>query len=403
MKVALLVPCYMDLFFADAAMATVRLLERLGVDVDYPDNQTCCGQPMANTGRTKDAKPVVEHFVKTFSAYDTIVCPSGSCASMVRHHYHGLVADSPESQKVCNNTWELSEFLLDVLKISDLDVSFPHKVGIHQACHGLRELRLGPCSERRTDEVSKMRVLLEMVKRLVKSKSMLTEECHLNPHLESLGMEVIDTDLGERIVQLREEPPSHIVMPAIHLKKGEIGELFHKHLGTEAGNEDPQYLTEAARQHLREKFIQADAGITGVNFAIAETGGVVVCTNEGNCDLGTSLPKVHIACMGMEKLIPRLKDLGTFTRLLARSHRPAHYNVYLAFPRAQRRWRNARGHSRQRPVVAVGRRTLPPLAALHPMRGLHEYLPGVPALRWAQLRHHRSRAHRFHAVPTSGY
>ena len=156
------------------------------------------------------------------------------------------------------------------------------------------------------------------VKRLVKSKSMLTEECHLNPHLESLGMEVIDTDLGERIVQLRNEPPSHIVMPAIHLKKGEIGELFHEHLGTEAGNEDPQYLTEAARQHLREKFLQADAGITGVNFAIAETGGVVVCTNEGNCDLGTSLPKVHIACMGMEKLIPRLQDLGTFTRLLAR-------------------------------------------------------------------------------------
>lgn len=157
------------------------------------------------------------------------------------------------------------------------------------------------------------------VTKVVKSKSMLTEECHLNPHLEKRGIEVVDTDLGERIVQLRNEPPSHIVMPAIHLKRGEIGELFHEKLGTEEGADDPQYLTEAARAHLREKFLAAQAGITGVNFAIAETGGIVVCTNEGNADLGTSLPPVHIACMGIEKLIPRLEHLGVFTRLLARS------------------------------------------------------------------------------------
>lgn len=157
------------------------------------------------------------------------------------------------------------------------------------------------------------------VKHLVKSKSMLTEECHLNPFLERHDIEVIDTDLGERIVQMRNEGPSHIVMPAIHLKKEEIGETFHEHLGTEEGASDPQYLTEAARQHLREKFMNADAGITGVNFAIAETGGFVVCTNEGNADLGTALPKLHIACMGIEKLIPGAADLGVFLRLLARS------------------------------------------------------------------------------------
>jgi L-lactate dehydrogenase complex protein LldF len=157
------------------------------------------------------------------------------------------------------------------------------------------------------------------VTRLVKSKSMLTEECHLNPYLEERGIEVVDTDLGERIVQFRREPPSHIVMPAIHLKKEEIGELFHEKLGTEAGASDPKYLTEAARQHLREKFLAAQAGLTGVNFAIAETGGLVVCTNEGNADLGTALPKLHIACMGVEKLVPRAKDLGVFLRLLARS------------------------------------------------------------------------------------
>lgn len=157
------------------------------------------------------------------------------------------------------------------------------------------------------------------VRRLVKSKSMLTEECHLNPFLERQGIEVVDTDLGEWIVQLRNEPPSHIVMPAIHTKREEIGELFHEKIGTEKGATDPQYLTEAARQALRRKFLEADAGLTGVNFAIAETGGIVVCTNEGNADLGTSLPKLHIACMGIEKLIPRAQDLGVFLRLLARS------------------------------------------------------------------------------------
>jgi L-lactate dehydrogenase complex protein LldF len=157
------------------------------------------------------------------------------------------------------------------------------------------------------------------VKRVVKSKSMLTEECGLNPHLEQRGIEVTDTDLGEWIVQLRHEHPSHIVTPAIHIMKEEVGQLFHDRLGTDSSATDPPYLVEAARQHLRKKFLQADAGITGVNFAIAETGGFVVCTNEGNADLGVSLPKVHIACMGIEKLIPRLADLGVYLRLLARS------------------------------------------------------------------------------------
>jgi L-lactate dehydrogenase complex protein LldF len=157
------------------------------------------------------------------------------------------------------------------------------------------------------------------VARLVKSKSMLTEECGLNPYLEARGIEVVDTDLGERIVQLRHEPPSHIILPAIHLKREEIGELFHRELGTQAGLSDPTKLTEAARGHLRQRFLRAQAGLTGVNFAVAETGGVVVCTNEGNADMGTSLPPVHIACMGVEKIVPRLEHLAVLVRLLARS------------------------------------------------------------------------------------
>jgi L-lactate dehydrogenase complex protein LldF len=156
-------------------------------------------------------------------------------------------------------------------------------------------------------------------KNVVKSKSMLTEECHLNPYLESKGIEIIDTDLGERIVQLAKEPPSHIVLPAIHKTKEEVDELFQKHLGTKPSQGNPQYLTNEARLHLREKFLKADAAITGVNFAIAETGGIVVCTNEGNADMGVHLANVHIASMGIEKIIPQEKHLGVFLRLLARS------------------------------------------------------------------------------------
>jgi len=157
------------------------------------------------------------------------------------------------------------------------------------------------------------------VQKIVKSKSMLTEECGLNEYLHAKGIETIDTDLGERIVQFRNEMPSHIVLPAIHLKKEDVSETFHQHLGTEKGNNDPQYLTEAARQHLRSKFIEAGLAITGVNFAVAETGGFVVCTNEGNADMGAHAAPIHIACMGFEKIIPKAGHLSVFLRLLTRS------------------------------------------------------------------------------------
>ncbi len=157
------------------------------------------------------------------------------------------------------------------------------------------------------------------VTHMVKSKSMLTEECGLNEYLIERGIDVIDTDLGERIVQLAGEPPSHIVLPCIHWKKEEIGELFAKHLGTPVGNCDPSFLTDAARVHLREHFLSSKVALTGVNFGVAETGEVIVCTNEGNADLGVQLADVHIACMGIEKLIPKRKHLGIFLRLLARS------------------------------------------------------------------------------------
>ena len=157
------------------------------------------------------------------------------------------------------------------------------------------------------------------VKHFVKSKSMLSEECELDPYLESKGIEVVETDLGERILQLMKIKPSHIVMPAIHIKREKVGKLFEKEMGTEPGNSDPTYLTHAARKNLRQRFIHADAAMTGANFAVAETGEVVVCTNEGNADMGTSQPKLQIAAFGMEKIVPDRRSLGVFTRLLARS------------------------------------------------------------------------------------
>ena len=157
------------------------------------------------------------------------------------------------------------------------------------------------------------------VRKLVKSKSMLTEECEMNPYLEGHGIEVVETDLGERIIQLLDQKPSHIVMPAIHLTQEEVGELFEKELGSEKGNCDPTYLTYCARESLRNEFLTADAGLTGANFGVAETGEIVICTNEGNADMSTSVPKLHIAAMGIEKVIPDYKSLAVFHRLLARS------------------------------------------------------------------------------------
>lgn len=157
------------------------------------------------------------------------------------------------------------------------------------------------------------------VKKMVKSKSMLTEECEMNPYLERHGIDVVETDLGERIIQLLHQRPSHIVMPAIHLKREEVGRMFEeKGISKEQGNYDPTYLTRQARTHLRQQFMEAGAGLTGCNFGVAATGDCVVCTNEGNADMTTSLPKLHIVAMGIEKLVPDYSSLAVFQRLLCR-------------------------------------------------------------------------------------
>lgn len=173
-------------------------------------------------------------------------------------------------------------------------------------------------------------------KTLIKSKSMLTEECGMRSYMASVGIEVIETDLGERIQQLDNEDPSHIVVPAVHKLRGDVAEVFARAFGTDPNNDDVHYLAEQQRHATRPLILGADAGMTGANFAIAETGGFVVCTNEGNADLSANVPPLHIASIGIEKLIPRIEYLGVFVRLLSRSALGSPITQYTSHFRAPR-------------------------------------------------------------------
>jgi L-lactate dehydrogenase complex protein LldF len=162
---------------------------------------------------------------------------------------------------------------------------------------------------------------------VAKSKSMVSEEIDLNHALEAEGIRVVETDLGEYIVQLRREKPAHIITPAVHLRRNEIGQLFHEKLGIPY-TEDIPTLTNTARKLLREVFLTADIGISGVNFGIVETGAMCLVTNEGNGRMVTTMPKTHIALMGMERLLPTLDDLALFLSLLPRSATTQKLSVY---------------------------------------------------------------------------
>jgi L-lactate dehydrogenase complex protein LldF len=154
------------------------------------------------------------------------------------------------------------------------------------------------------------------VKSIIKSKSMTAEEIHLNAALEKNGFPVVESDLGEYIVQLRGEAPYHLVFPAMHLTRDEISRLFTEKLGSAPTN-DPEQLTQIARDVMREKYLAADLGITGVNFAVADTGMISITENEGNARLTAALPRIHVAIMGLEKIIPRMEDLALFLPMLA--------------------------------------------------------------------------------------
>ena len=159
-RIGLFIPCYIDMFYPEVGIAALELLVKLGQEVVYPEKQTCCGQPLANSGSEKEAIATYQNFVRNFQGFDYIVTPSGSCAYHVRRHYD-IIEQTEAVKKVRNTTYELCEFLTDILQVDDLNIRFPYRVGIHNSCHGLRGLKLASASELMEPRYSKLRRLLE--------------------------------------------------------------------------------------------------------------------------------------------------------------------------------------------------------------------------------------------------
>ena len=175
-KVGLFIPCYIDQFYPQVGIATLQLLEKCGCDVSFPLNQTCCGQPMANSGFTNLSKGCDKNFVSNFSGFDYIVAPSGSCVLHIKEHLHEE-GNKNAVQHIRKNIFELTEFLTDVVKVENIDANFPHKVGLHTSCHGQRGLKLSSMSELVVPSFSKPEKLLKMVKGLQLSKPKRSDEC----------------------------------------------------------------------------------------------------------------------------------------------------------------------------------------------------------------------------------
>lgn len=176
MTVALFIPCYVNQFYPGAAIATLQLLQKLGVNVVYPPKQTCCGQPMANAGFEHLSQGCNDLFIENFSGFDYIVAPSASCVLHVKDHLHSAAKEN-EAALIRSKVYELVEFLTDVCKVKKLEATFPHKVGIHHSCHGLRGLRLAQMSELNADPFSKPKQLLDMVHGLQQVELDRPDEC----------------------------------------------------------------------------------------------------------------------------------------------------------------------------------------------------------------------------------
>lgn len=194
------------------------------------------------------------------------------------------------------------------------------------------------------------------VRLIVKSKSMASEEIHLNEALEHAGMKVVETDLGEYIIQLAGETPSHIIAPAVHKTREQVSQLFEQHLGMPP-TDDISQMTRAARTVLREQFLRADMGISGVNFGVAESGAVVIVENEGNARLTTTAPRIHVAVMGIERICERVEDLGVLLQVLARSATGQRMSVYTSVISGPRRPEEPDGPDEFHLVLLDNRRT----------------------------------------------
>lgn len=195
--VGLFVPCYIDQLYPQVGLATVEILERCGLEVDFPEAQTCCGQPMANAGCAQEARPLAERFLDIFKDYDYVVAPSASCVAMMRFHYEDFLHGRTGFDDLKRKTFELCEFLTDVLRVHRIDGRFPHKVGLHQSCHGLRELRLGDSSERMGASAgNKVRQLLEMLEGIEIVPLRRTDECCGFGGLFAVTEEAVSCQMG---------------------------------------------------------------------------------------------------------------------------------------------------------------------------------------------------------------
>jgi len=176
-KIGLFIPCYIDQFYPHVGLATLRVLRQLGLDIDFPEEQTCCGQPMANSGCGDETRAVAEKFLRIFGKYDHVVAPSGSCVSMVRNHYAQWLDGKPDFDHLRSNTFELCEYLVDVAGVTKVDGDFPFKVGLHMSCHGLRELQLGRSSEKMVPAFNKVGQLLTQLKGIELVELSRPDEC----------------------------------------------------------------------------------------------------------------------------------------------------------------------------------------------------------------------------------
>jgi L-lactate dehydrogenase complex protein LldE len=196
MKVALFIPCYVDQFYPQVGIATLELLEKLGCEVDYPKNQTCCGQPMANSGYESKNEKIDELFVDNFAGYDYVVCPSGSCTLHIKDHLHSTGREN-EAGQIRNNVYELVEFLHDILKVDKIDTAFPHKVGLHASCHGLRGLRIAAAPELNIPPFNKTATLLQKVEGLKLVDLHMPGECCGFGGTFAVGEEALSVKMGK--------------------------------------------------------------------------------------------------------------------------------------------------------------------------------------------------------------
>ena len=212
MKIGLFIPCYIDQFYPDVGLATVELLEQAGCTVEYPDAQACCGQPMANTGCWEEARPLAESFLKTYAPYEYVVCPSGSCTAMVTHHYDHFLEGQPGFTELKAKTFDLVQFLTDVVKLDKLNVKFPHRVGLHNSCHGLRELGLGRPSERMEPDFNKARQLLQLVEGLTFVNLQRNDECCGFGGTFAIGEEAVSCMMGNDRIHDHEQAGAEVMV-----------------------------------------------------------------------------------------------------------------------------------------------------------------------------------------------